>query len=217
MLDAYATGSTPSMVVARKESEAEFEAAFDEFTQEHREIVTLSARLPSGLRSGSDRHVGCAAPPRCGAEDRGRRHAADGCSACLGVAAPWRLVAGNTAASGLETEIVDVDATKHGSSRRRAIGLRQRFWRGSPAFRSANSATRGSSPGTTATNALRRDLASEKHAVVGSAGRMADSFALSCRRLPPRPILCRSAPAPGGIASSPLCIPGRCWSRSAGS
>ncbi len=44
LLDAYATLSTPSVLSVRKESEAAFEAAFDELTEEHREIVTL-ARL----------------------------------------------------------------------------------------------------------------------------------------------------------------------------
>ncbi len=42
LLDAYGTVSTPSMLVARKESEAAFEAAFDELSDEHKEIVTLA-------------------------------------------------------------------------------------------------------------------------------------------------------------------------------
>lgn len=44
LLDAYATLSTPSLLLARKEGEAAFEAAFDELSAEHREIITL-ARL----------------------------------------------------------------------------------------------------------------------------------------------------------------------------
>jgi RNA polymerase sigma factor (sigma-70 family) len=42
ILDAYATVTTPSMLVVRKESEAAFEAAFDTLSDEHREIVTLN-------------------------------------------------------------------------------------------------------------------------------------------------------------------------------
>jgi RNA polymerase sigma factor (sigma-70 family) len=42
VLDAYATVATPSMLAARKESAAAFEAAFDELSDEHREIVTMA-------------------------------------------------------------------------------------------------------------------------------------------------------------------------------
>jgi RNA polymerase sigma factor (sigma-70 family) len=42
LLAAYATVSTPSVALARKESEAAFEAAFAELSEEHREVVTLA-------------------------------------------------------------------------------------------------------------------------------------------------------------------------------
>jgi len=40
--DAYATVTTPSLVARRREDLAAFEAAFDDLTEEHREVVTLA-------------------------------------------------------------------------------------------------------------------------------------------------------------------------------
>lgn len=42
LFDAYATVSTPSVVLSRKENAAALEAAFDQLSEEHREVVTLA-------------------------------------------------------------------------------------------------------------------------------------------------------------------------------